>query len=84
MTVQDFAKIKFRMVSHLNMGQQHGTAYESVDYEPKIAMCVHTPVKDGIFGRAYVHYDFNGQIYKTKKKFLEAITAFEEEHKHNN
>lgn len=82
MTDQDLAKIKFRMVSHLNMGTQHACAYVSVDYEPRIEMCVHTIVRDdGTFGRAFAHYRFNGKVYKTKKKFLEAITAFEEERK---
>lgn len=82
MTESDLAKIKFRMVSHLNMGEQHASSYESVDHEPTIGMCVHTPVKeDGTFGRAFAHYRFNGKVYKTKNKFLEAMTAFEEERK---
>ena len=74
--------IKFRMVSHLNMGTHHVCAYESIDHEPKIGMCVHTHIKeDGTFGREYRHYRFNGKTYKTKKKFLEAMTKFEEERK---
>ena len=82
MTDQDLAKIKFRMVSHLNMRTQHACVYESIDHEPKIAVCMLTPVKeDGTFGRAFAHYIFNGKTYKTKKKFLEAMTEFEEERK---
>lgn len=80
MTESDLAKIKFRTVSHLNLGTQHACAYESIDHEPKIERCVHTLVKeDGTFGRALAHYRFNGNVYKTKKKFLEAMTAWEEE-----
>lgn len=79
MTDQDLAKIKFRMVSHLNLSSQHACLYESVGYEPKIYICVHTPVReDGTFGRAFAHYCFNGEVYKTKKKFLEAVTIFEQ------
>ena len=26
-----------------------------------------------LFGRSYTHYQFNGEVYKTKAKFLEAI-----------
>lgn len=82
MTESDLAKIKFRMVLHLNMGTQHACSYVSVDHEPKIEMCVHTPIKeDGTFGRAFTHYLLNGTFYKTKKKFLEAMTEFEEERK---
>lgn len=80
MTDQDLAKIKFRMVAHLNMWNYHACTYESVDYEPKIEMCIHTVVReDGTFGRALAHYRFNGNVYKTKKKFLEAMTTWEEE-----
>lgn len=46
MTESDLAKIKFRMVSHLNMGAQHTCAHESIDHEPKIEMCVHTPIEE--------------------------------------
>lgn len=79
MTESDFSKIRFRKVSHLNMGTQHACTYESVDHEPTIWICVHTRVKeDGTFGRAFAHYRFNDKVYKTKKKFLEAMTAYEE------
>lgn len=82
MTDQDLAKIKFRMVSHLNMGTQHACTYESVDHEPKIEMCVHTLLRDDdTIGPAFAHYRFNGNVYKSKKKFLEAMTAWEEENK---
>ena len=82
MTESDLAKIKFRMVSHLNIRTQRTCAYESIDHEPKIAVCMLTPVKeDGTFGRSITHYIFNGRTYKTKKIFLEAATAFEEERK---
>lgn len=64
------------------MEHAHVLSYESVDHIPTIGICIHTPVKeDGSFGREYRHYRFNGKTYKTKKKFLEAMTAWEEERK---
>lgn len=82
MTDQDLAEIKFRKMSHLNLGTQHACTYESVDYEPRISVCVHTPVReDGMYGRAFVHYYLNGVVYKSKKKFLEAMTELENESK---
>lgn len=62
---------------------EHMVSYESVDHIPTIGICIHTPVKeDGTFGRQCRRYRFRGGgVYKSKKKFLEAITAFEEERK---
>lgn len=82
MTESDLAKIKFRFVMSMSGKYEHMLSYESVGHIPTIGICIHTPVrKDGNFGREYRHYRFNGKTYKTKKKFLEAITAFEEERK---
>ena len=82
MTESDLAKIKFKFVMSMSGEYEHYTTYESVDHIPTIGICIHTPVrKDGSFGREYRHYRFNGKTYKTKKKFLEAITEFEEERK---
>lgn len=82
MTESDLAKIKFRMVSHLNMGAQHTCIYESIDHIPTIIMHQHTKLrKSGVFGKPSVRYMFNSKVYQIKKKFLEAMTAFEEERK---
>ena len=82
MTEQDLAKIKFRFVMSMSLSYAHMLSYESVDHIPTIGICIHTQVrKDGTFGREYRHYCFNGKTYNTKKKFLEAMTEFEEERK---
>ena len=82
MTESDLAKIKFRFVMSMSGKYEHMLSYESVDHIPAIGICIHTPVrKDGTFGRESRHYRFNGKTYKTKKKFLEAMTEFEEERK---
>ncbi len=80
MTKQDLNKIKFGFVSYT--AYLHLGIWESVDYEPRITVCTRTHVKDdSIFSKSISHYIFNGKTYKTKKKLLEAITAFEEERK---
>lgn len=82
MTEQDLAKIKFKFVMSMTGEYEHMLSYESVGHIPTIGICIHTPVrKDGNFGREYRHYRFNGKTYKTKKKFLEAMTEFEDERK---
>lgn len=84
MTESDLAKIKFKFVMSMSGVYEHMVSYESVDHIPTIGICIHTPVrKDGAFGREYRHYLFNGKTYTTKKKFLEAMTAFEDERKSN-
>lgn len=82
MTEQDFYKIMFRFVSHVYMEHHQATIRESVNYEPSITVYTRTYVKDnGKFGRTVIHYLFNNKVYKTKKKFLKAMTAWEEENK---
>ena len=82
MTESDLAKIKFKFVMSMSGEYEHMVSYESVDHIPAIGICIHTPVrKDGTFGRESRNYRFNGKTYKTKNKFLEAMTEFEEERK---
>ena len=82
MTESDLAKIKFKFVMSMSGEYEHMVSYESVGHIPTIGICIHTSVrKDSTFGREYRHYRFNGKTYKTKKKFLEAITAWEKERK---
>lgn len=82
MTESDLAKIKFRVVMHLNMGHEHVCTYESIDHNPTIIIRNRAKLrKSGVFGKSSVRYMFNGKTYQSKKKFLEAATAFEEERK---
>ena len=82
MTEQDLAKIKFCMASHINMTNKHTCIYESVDYWPKIIICYTAQLrKSGVYGKWCIRYTFNGRTYQNKKKFLEAMTEFEEERK---
>lgn len=81
MTTEEFAKLRWKMYIHLSMESEYACSYTCVDM-PMLQKCVHTPVKEDFsFGRAYAHYMFQGKTHKTKKKFLEAMTEFEEERK---
>ena len=78
MTVEELEKVKFKFHSHMSMEDEHTTTYFSED--GKIGFCDHVPrdeygmVKKG--GRAVRHFMIDGKVYKTKKKFLEAIKDF--------
>ena len=78
MTVEELEKVKFKFHSHMSMEDEHTTTYFSED--GKIGFCDHVPrdeygmVKKG--GRAVRHFMIDGKVYKSKKKFLEAIKDF--------
>lgn len=62
------------MVSHLAMETEHICVYESQNPLYKILIYNHTKKKkNGDFGKSYVHYAFNGKVYKTKQELLDAI-----------
>ena len=74
MTEQELEQIPFRMISHLAMEKEHCIVYESKNPLYNIRMCKHTRIrKNGYFGKSYVHYAFNGKVYKTKQELLDAI-----------
>ena len=59
----------------MSMEDEHTTTYFSED--GKIGLCNHVPFKNGEpHGRSYCHYWLNGKVYKTKKKFLEALKDY--------
>ena len=75
MTIEELEKVPFKFRSHMSMEDEHITTYLSED--GKIGFCNHVPFKDGEpHGRSYRHYFLNGKVYKSKKKFLEAIKDF--------
>ena len=75
MTIEELEKMPFKFHSHMSMEDEHITTYLSED--GKIGFCNHVPFKDGDpHGRSYRHYFPNGKVYKSKKKFLEAIKDF--------
>ena len=76
MTKEELSKVPFRMTWQMNMEHEHTSTYVNTDYD--FGMCCHTKCIDGIdCGRTYTHYRHGNKVYKTLKKFLEAIKDVE-------
>ena len=77
MTEQELKTVPFHWVSHLSMEGEHCTTYASED--GRLGWCAHVPI-DPLTGepkgRPYRHYQIDGKVYKSKKKFLEALADF--------
>ena len=71
MTKEELQKIPFHFVSHMSMEDEHTSTYASPDN--RLGFCDHTIYKDGQPYRTYRHYRIDLKIYKSKKKFEEAI-----------
>lgn len=75
MTEEELQKVKFHFHCHTNLGYEHTTTYFSEDYN--IGFCDHVPHKNGLpHGRTYRHYWLVGKVFKSKKKFLEALKDY--------
>lgn len=75
MTVEELEKIPFHFVSHMSMEDEHTTTYSSDDN--RFGFCDRQPYKDGQpHGKSVRHYRIDSKIYKSKKKFLEALENF--------
>lgn len=79
MTEEELNKIPFHMTGHMSMAHEHTCAY--ADESGDLGFCDHTKVKGdgeyGEFGRTYRHYRIKGKIYKSYKKFLEALKDYD-------
>jgi hypothetical protein len=71
MTIEELQKEPFHFVSHMSMEDEHVTTYASEDNH--LGICDHTIYRDGQPWRTYRHWRIGKKIYKTKKKFIEAI-----------
>ena len=75
MSIEELSKIPFHMVAHMAMEDEHTCSYSSDD--GRLGFCDHTPKKDDFtFGRSYRHWRIDSKVYKSKKKFLEALEDF--------
>lgn len=75
MTEQELSKIPFRCVFHMALESEHITTYS--DESGRLGFCTHTPKKyEFTFGKGRTHYRIDEKIYKSKKKFLEALKEF--------
>ena len=80
MTEQELLQIPFKCIGHLAMEHEHCMTYISED--GRLGFCDHTRVLEhGRFGRPRRHYRIDNKIYKSKKKFLDALKDFNPEHK---
>ena len=77
MTEEEWSKIPFKFAGHMSMEDEHTIAYQSEN--GRLGFCDHTlKKKDGTFGRQYRHWRIDGKVYKSKKKFLEALADYSE------
>lgn len=76
MTEQELAKIPFKCVCHMSLESEHIATYS--DESGRLGFCTRTAkVDEFTFGRATTHYRIDEKIYKSKKKFLEALKDFD-------
>ena len=76
MTEEEVKKIPFHMQFHMAMRNEHVCTY--VDDSGRLAFCDHTPVTDDFdgmqeFGRGYRHYRIDDKVFKSYKKWIEAL-----------
>ena len=75
MTEEELKKVPFKMVAHLAIEDCHCSTYISKD--GRIGFCDHVPKKaNGDFRKGYRHWQIDGKVYKTRKKFLEALKDY--------
>ena len=78
MTEEELKKVKFRETCHMALDSEYTTTYFSED--GRLGFCDRVPrdeygmVKKG--GRPVRHFMIDGKVYKSKKKFLEAIKDY--------
>ena len=79
MTEEEVKKIPFKMVMHLNLATEHICSY--VDESRRLGFYDHTPVKTDFdrmqeFGKSYRLYRIDDKMYKSYKKWIEALKDF--------
>lgn len=76
MTLEELNKVPFSFVSHMSGEHEHCSTYTNKEYG--FAMCTHTKCLEGIsYGRTITHYLYKDKVYKSLRKFLEAIEDVE-------
>ena len=72
MTLEELNKIPFSVAGHVSYDDEHCTTYTSAD--GRFGFCDHVPMKDGEpHGRSYRHWRIGAKVYKSLKKFIEAL-----------
>ena len=74
MTHAELQRLPWKFRISLALETEHATTYDSKIGSRPISKCVHTLKRaDGTFGRSYTRYLFEGKVYKSADKALEAI-----------
>lgn len=64
------------MTAHVNGEKEHTLTYS--DESGDLGFCDHTKVKNEFdFGRTYRHWRIKNKVYKSYKKFLEALKDYD-------
>ena len=71
MTIEEIKHIPFHFVCSAALEHEHTSTYTSEDN--RLGWCDHTIYKDGRPYRSYRHWRIGEKIYKSKKKFIEAL-----------
>ena len=72
MTFEEFNKIPFHFSSHISMTDLHITIYVSDD--GRFSYSSYVRFRDGQpYGRSFQHYYIGRKVFRTKKKFIEAL-----------
>ena len=80
MTEEEVKKIAFHMQCHMSMAKEHTCTY--VDDSGRLGFCDHTPVIGDFedwqeFGRPYRRYRIDDKVFKSYKKWIEALREVE-------
>lgn len=73
LTLNKLHHLPWEFVSSLAMEHEHASTYTAQIGFLTISKCVHTPKRDGIFGRSHTHYLIQGKVFKSHKSAVEAI-----------
>lgn len=75
MTEEELSKVKFKFVCHMSMENMHTTTCTSED--GRLGFQDNVPFKnDQPHGKGRRYYRIDTKWYKTKEKFLEALSEF--------
>lgn len=75
MTWKEAEKVKFHMVSHLSMSNEHRCTY--ADDSGRLGFCDITEKKNEFeYGKSRRVYRIDGTWYETKKEFIKALKRF--------
>lgn len=75
MNEEEFNKVAFKCICTTAWENEHTMTFSSED--GRLGFCMHTPKReDGTFRKGYTHWRIDHKVYKSKKKFLEALIDF--------